>query len=270
MSWNAQRFARNTQGYGRDPLRLWLTSDALGRLHADGGYVPDSSSAVDIIREALEDYPVVLVGLAESPDWSDALDSGADAFTNERILSCGDEDYCDDLADDLDALWNGQPDPTAQLVMARLRVAHLGGQTFDTNMTHLCHWTGASDDEDSLRGSVLETVAAALVMFTDPQARADAACTYESRGVPLKGKKARGSRRTSDVHVIDVKRSAPRSERSEVGSIEYDFRWVVRGHWRNQACGKGRTERRRMWIQEHIAGPDDKPIRRDPRVYRIA
>jgi len=34
-------------------------------------------------------------------------------------------------------------------------------------------------------------------------------------------------------------------------------RFVVRGHYRNQACGTGRTERRLQWIQPHWKGPRD-------------
>ena len=31
---------------------------------------------------------------------------------------------------------------------------------------------------------------------------------------------------------------------------------IVRGHWRQQACGEGRLERRRKWIQPFWKGPD--------------
>ena len=34
-------------------------------------------------------------------------------------------------------------------------------------------------------------------------------------------------------------------------------RFTVRGHWRNQACGKGRKDRKRLWIHPHWKGPDD-------------
>lgn len=37
--------------------------------------------------------------------------------------------------------------------------------------------------------------------------------------------------------------------------------WVVRGHWRNQACGEGLTERRRTWIRPFWKGPAHLPIR---------
>jgi hypothetical protein len=50
-------------------------------------------------------------------------------------------------------------------------------------------------------------------------------------------------------------------------SITRRSRWVVRGHWRNQPFGPGRTERKHIWIQPHWAGPEHMP----PRVkdYRL-
>jgi hypothetical protein len=36
-------------------------------------------------------------------------------------------------------------------------------------------------------------------------------------------------------------------------------RFVVRGHWRNQACGPGRKDRRLTWIEPYWKGPTDGP-----------
>lgn len=41
---------------------------------------------------------------------------------------------------------------------------------------------------------------------------------------------------------------------------EFHHRWVVRGHWRQQACGPGREQRRPTWIMPHLKGPDDAPL----------
>lgn len=32
---------------------------------------------------------------------------------------------------------------------------------------------------------------------------------------------------------------------------------MVRGHWRNQACGKNMQDRERKWIQPYLKGPED-------------
>ena len=39
----------------------------------------------------------------------------------------------------------------------------------------------------------------------------------------------------------------------------YRVRWLVRGHWREQAHGQGRVQRRRTWIAPHWKGPTTAP-----------
>jgi hypothetical protein len=39
-------------------------------------------------------------------------------------------------------------------------------------------------------------------------------------------------------------------------SLEYAARFIVRRHWRNQACGEGRKEHRLIWIKPYYKGPD--------------
>jgi hypothetical protein len=41
----------------------------------------------------------------------------------------------------------------------------------------------------------------------------------------------------------------------------YQCRWLVGGHWRNQPCGPGRTDRRLTFISPYIKGPDDQPFK---------
>ena len=45
------------------------------------------------------------------------------------------------------------------------------------------------------------------------------------------------------------------------------FQWIVRGHWRNQVHGPGRTGRKRIWIQPYWKGPEHAPMRM--REYRF-
>lgn len=52
--------------------------------------------------------------------------------------------------------------------------------------------------------------------------------------------------------------------------VEWSHRWIVRGHWRWQACGPGRLERRRIWIAPFVKGPDDAPLIVPEKVYRLA
>jgi hypothetical protein len=39
------------------------------------------------------------------------------------------------------------------------------------------------------------------------------------------------------------------------------YRWWVRGHWRNQPYGPGRAQRRLIYIDPQIRGPQDRPIK---------
>jgi hypothetical protein len=42
--------------------------------------------------------------------------------------------------------------------------------------------------------------------------------------------------------------------------VEWTRRWIVSGHWRQQACGPGRTQHRPVYIAPFIKGPEDKPL----------
>lgn len=76
-------------------------------------------------------------------------------------------------------------------------------------------------------------------------------------------RKARGRKAKDHPHepvkVVRLRRAtrqgmeqAHAAERSERHT-----RWIVRGHWREQACGKGRRDRRRIYIAPHYKGPED-------------
>lgn len=53
------------------------------------------------------------------------------------------------------------------------------------------------------------------------------------------------------------------------GAREYHWRWIVKGHNRLQACGPGRKDRKLIWIDTFIKGPDGKPIKQRDRVYAV-
>lgn len=76
----------------------------------------------------------------------------------------------------------------------------------------------------------------------------------------------RMSRETPDVdpgvRYIDLRRARTEpSDRSETtaSTREYRHRWVVRGHWRNQWYAS-RNDHRPIWIEPHLAGPEDAPL----------
>lgn len=263
MSWNAGQLAREIAEQKRraeargtstcDPLTLWLTADAIDRILADGGYVDDPALYLAHLNVLLTEHTSIVIGLGQSVGTTcEGLEP--------RVITALDRHH---RQSDREIVRQLHPD-----------IAHwyadevAGGTLFDAEFKKATMWTAG----DGSGGGIWKLVVSALIMFTDPEARADAAVTHESRAVEVP--RRRGTpRHTTPVQVIDVRRSRGGGAGTGSGerrNIEHDHRWVTRGHWRNQACGKGWSQRRRVWIAEHICGPEDKPLRRDQRVYRIA
>lgn len=72
------------------------------------------------------------------------------------------------------------------------------------------------------------------------------------------------------VRVIDVRRPPrQRSDEHEHRHVEWTRRWIVEGHWRQQAYGEGRTLRRPTWIAPFVKGPADRPLIVSDRVKRV-
>jgi len=77
-----------------------------------------------------------------------------------------------------------------------------------------------------------------------------------------KGRKARNQPSNTHIFGMPVKLDMTKHIRdylSGKSSRTCKVRWVVRGHWRNQACGKGRQERRPTWIEPYWKGPEGAP-----------
>lgn len=69
----------------------------------------------------------------------------------------------------------------------------------------------------------------------------------------------------SDVRLVGVRpRAITNSTKGEGGERNYSHRWIVGGDtggfWRQQACGRGYSQHRPVWIEPYIAGPEDKPL----------
>lgn len=65
------------------------------------------------------------------------------------------------------------------------------------------------------------------------------------------------------VSIVDLRRQFVPDGRDEVGEEggrRYRNRWVVSGHWRDQAWGPGRALRRRTWIPAYVKGPEGAPL----------
>lgn len=74
----------------------------------------------------------------------------------------------------------------------------------------------------------------------------------------------------SSCSVVMLRRALHRSAGSLLENPrEWSTRWWVGGHWRQQACGEARKERRPTWVSPYIKGPDDKPIRASRRLFAV-
>lgn len=59
-----------------------------------------------------------------------------------------------------------------------------------------------------------------------------------------------------DQHLISAAKNCSGDDVANRAAWQISKRFVVRGHWRDQACGPGRQMRRRMWIQPYWKGPE--------------
>jgi hypothetical protein len=76
---------------------------------------------------------------------------------------------------------------------------------------------------------------------------------------PQRRRAARAGLPTAPFRVVYLRRLAKEGHGSK-HDAEFSHRWVVSGHWRQQPCGPGRTQRRPTWVAPHIKGPADKPL----------
>ncbi|QVJ03082.1 hypothetical protein KGD82_13690 [Nocardiopsis eucommiae] len=75
---------------------------------------------------------------------------------------------------------------------------------------------------------------------------------------------ARQGRPDPEVTLVDLRRQyVPQGQEDseeERKAGRYRHRFVVSGHWRNQAYGKERALRRQTWIPAYVKGPDGAPM----------
>lgn len=57
------------------------------------------------------------------------------------------------------------------------------------------------------------------------------------------------------------RKTGRRNQPGSTGTRTYSHQWIVRPHWRQQPYGPGRSLRRATYIDAHVKGPEDKPLR---------
>ncbi|MFD0366319.1 hypothetical protein ACFQZZ_33205 [Nocardia sp. GCM10030253] len=74
---------------------------------------------------------------------------------------------------------------------------------------------------------------------------------------------ARDGRGEPDVTIIDLRQLYRPNDPAHAPDEQpgrYSHRWVVTGHWRNQRHGAGLVQRKRIWIPDHVKGPNGAPL----------
>jgi len=82
-----------------------------------------------------------------------------------------------------------------------------------------------------------------------------------------------GTEKLDKVRVVQLRKRATATHEPTEGESkrEYSVRWIVEGHIRNQPVGPGRRERKLIWIDAYVKGPDDKPMKiAAPKVYDVS
>lgn len=100
---------------------------------------------------------------------------------------------------------------------------------------------------------------AACVLFAKQRVATTKSC-FIPRGVARRNRRFSGDE--TEFQVVSLRRpeNSPPPDRPGL-PVDWQWQWMVRGHWRNQVCGEGRTERHPTWITPYIKGPDDKPFK---------
>lgn len=87
----------------------------------------------------------------------------------------------------------------------------------------------------------------------------------KARGGAPRGKDT-GAGGRSSVTLVDMRPLRQEVTRADTQGRSYSYRFVVSGHWRNQAYGPARELRREQWIAPYIKGPKNAPMQSRERV----
>lgn len=81
----------------------------------------------------------------------------------------------------------------------------------------------------------------------------------------------RSGKKPPDVRIVDLRRHARAKPETTEERVHRSptVRFMVRGHWRNQAYGPKRGLRRPLYISPFIKGPEDAPLKSDVQTVRV-
>lgn len=120
-------------------------------------------------------------------------------------------------------------------------------------------WTPSADHREVARFlKALWTISQQTIAKTESVSDRASRRDGRRRGLPDEG----------SVRVITLRHARrPVPEEQQVREVDWQRRWIVSGHWRNQYL-PGSGTHRLQWIAPHLKGPADKPlVLRDEVVY---
>lgn len=94
--------------------------------------------------------------------------------------------------------------------------------------------------------------------------------TEQSVGRPIREKKGK-TKKPPKVKIISLRKHSTKATNNngDPTPANFDYRFIVKGHWRMQPYGPGRKRVRPVWIAPYIKGPEDKPLRVVDKVYHL-
>lgn len=95
--------------------------------------------------------------------------------------------------------------------------------------------------------------------------------TETSIGRPVRERKGK-TKKPPKVKIIALRKQTTKPTNNNNGDptpANFDYRFIVRGHWRMQPYGPGRKRVRPVWIAPFIKGPEDKPLKVVDKVYHL-
>ncbi|MFJ4879977.1 hypothetical protein ACIP93_32885 [Streptomyces sp. NPDC088745] len=129
--------------------------------------------------------------------------------------------------------------------------------SFAAPVTTEPHPMAELDDEPAV---LFGALAAAWLLMQQPQL---VDRTRERADGPTRRAHARQNLPSPDITVVDLRRQyTPQDRDPDAGGDgrTYRHRWVVSGHWRNQAYGPGQSLRRKTYVPAYVKGPDGAPL----------
>jgi hypothetical protein len=169
--------------------------------------------------------------------------------------------------------WGPSPDGCmVGLWISRTRVQEESGQEFDVEqvppLIPMISWVVPVTAEPvplvelpaGAPSPIFSALAAAWLLMQQPNL---VERTIERPDKTVRRAYGRAGRESPEVAVIDLRHQYVPKDldgSDEPASRRYKHRWVVSGHWRNQAHGIDRSQRRRQWIPSYTKGPDGAPL----------